>query len=232
MPDGQPLYYWTVWWTPLLLFLVALVLFHVVLIYSPLRLSPRGWKRVDYVWLTMSVFSIVGFVSQSRQTINTNYTPWMERQVTNSGSFITSSLDDATKLACDVHFVKSEMSPPNFDDMVQQGERYCAYVHDLQSKFQPAIKENKPIEHDFASDPKYPLAYGADTNQPRIETWIQNYNHNLDILERVREAAQRWDAEIALALFAPFLIAMALALRLTKVTADLHQDPAPPRLAK
>ncbi|MBV9249015.1 MAG: hypothetical protein JO227_07215 [Acetobacteraceae bacterium] len=224
MPDGAPLYYWTVWWTPLLLFLAALGLLHAVLIYSPLRLSSRGWKKVDYIWLTMSVFSIIGFVSQSRQTINTNYTPWMERQVRNSGSFVADALRDAAQLSCNVHFVKSDISPPNFDEIVQQGESYCAYVHDLQAKFQPVVSDGKPIEHAFTSDPKFPLAYGADFNQPRIETWVANYNSNLQLLRTTKEASQRSDMEIALALIAPFLIAAALALRMTKVTADLRQD--------
>ena len=209
---------------PLLVFIGTLAICHVVLIYSPLRLTVRAWKQVDYVWLTMSVISILGLVSQTRQLINANYIPWAERRIKNNAEFILDTIRTASHLTCDFPTSKTSVSPTNFEEAVAQETKYCRYLHDLKTSLQDTLVTAKPIEHDFAKDTKYPLAYGYDFSQPRLEEQVRDYNGSLLKLNDVRTAALHYDAELALGLLAPFLIAIALALRITKVTAELRPE--------
>jgi hypothetical protein len=69
------------WWAPLAVFIGAVLVFHLILVYSPLKLEKNSWKKVDYIWLTMSVISIVGIISQGRQILASNWVPIAEQQI-------------------------------------------------------------------------------------------------------------------------------------------------------
>jgi len=215
----QPLYYQTVWWMPLLVFLVALVFWHALLVYSPWRLTTRAWKKVGYVWLTMSVISILSIASQSRQIINTNFIPSASDRVKYAASNVLGAMHDATLLSCKKWFADTQV----------EDQKYCDYVNELEKNLSPTLNAGSPVEHDFAKDQTYPLAYGY-YNQPRLEINVKNYNKSIQELNDIKANAQRSDSEMILIVLAPFLLSIALALRMTKVTADLRppiSDPDP-----
>jgi hypothetical protein len=48
------------WWVFLAVFGGALIIFHVALVYSPWPLGKYYWEWVDYIWLTMTLFTVLG----------------------------------------------------------------------------------------------------------------------------------------------------------------------------
>jgi hypothetical protein len=218
----QPFYYWTVWWTPLAVFVLALVVCHVVLVYSRWQLSKENWKRVDYIWLTMTFISIIGLVSQSRQMLSTTYIPFAANQVRFHQQDIDRDLTDSAHLNCDFRFTKTPNSPPDFDESIQQMGEYCAQLRSLQRTLGPSLTARQKIDYDVSRDTEYPLAYDFSNQRARLKSDVESFNRNIEILQDLQKATGRSEAEQILVLFAPFLIALALALRITKVTADLR----------
>jgi hypothetical protein len=220
--DLQPFYYWTVWWTPVVVFILALVLFHAVFIHWPWPLNGRNWKRVDYVWLTMSFISIIGLALQSRQTLSSTYVPLATDQVKSHGQDVIRTLADSVQLNCDIHFTKAPTSPPDFDQSVQQMAEYCSQLRDLQRALGPILRAGQKLDRDVSKDTEYPLAYGFADLRDRLKSNVEAYNNSIRVRQELQRDTARSEGEQALMLFAPFLIALALALRMTKVTAELR----------
>jgi hypothetical protein len=51
---------------------------------------------------------------------------------------------------------------------------------------------------------------------------VQFYRGAVDRQSMLREAAEQWDGEAVLVFVSPFILAIALALRITKVTGELR----------
>jgi len=54
------------------IFFGALLVFHVALVRVR-PLSSIGWKRVDYIWLSMAIFGLIGATTSIRTTVAKNY---------------------------------------------------------------------------------------------------------------------------------------------------------------
>ena len=58
-------------WVVLLVLVAALVIFHVLFL-KLFRLPEVWWKKVDYIWLSMTVLGLIGATSQARQVVATD----------------------------------------------------------------------------------------------------------------------------------------------------------------
>lgn len=220
----QPLYWMTRWWIPLVVFVSALGACHFLFLWWPWRLGKDSWKRVDYVWLTMTFISIIGLVSQSRQTLSSTYVPFAADQVRFHAQDIESDLAFSAHLNCDFPKIKGPNSPPNFDDMVKQENEYCAQLKGLQHTLEQRLSGGQKIDYDVSRDTEYPLADDFKNQRARLKSDVDAYNKSVDKLQELQGESRRSVGEEFLMLLAPFLIALALALRMTKVTADLRPE--------
>jgi hypothetical protein len=64
------------WWMLGLLF-VAIVFLHWALVFQ-WPLSKTAWKRIDYIWISFAIFSLVTAVAESRQMIAKNNLVWVD----------------------------------------------------------------------------------------------------------------------------------------------------------
>lgn len=175
----------------------------------------------------MALISIAGYTSQSRQTVASNYHPLAVELVTTSANVVIGAIRDASHLNCDLSFTRGETPLPNFDETMQQHREYCAYLRVLQASLQPDFDRRIFTTYEFSKDKLYPLAYGYDDDQKRIIELVGQYNHRVQTLHKVKDDMHRSDSEFGFGLVAPFIIALALALRMTKVTADLSNGRNP-----
>ena len=58
-------------WVVLSIFAAEVVLFHLLLVLW-LKIGKRGWKIVDYIWLSLAALGIFGTAGQARQLVATN----------------------------------------------------------------------------------------------------------------------------------------------------------------
>jgi len=69
-----------------------------------------------------------------------------------------------------------------------------------------------------------PLADGYDFYHSNLLDLIRDYNLSVQEFHQFKDAASRSETEFTFGLLAPYLIALALALRMTKVTAELRDE--------
>lgn len=204
-----------------LFFLVSLAVLHVVLIWW-LKLGKIGWKYVDYIWLVMALLGLLSAASDARRLIATNL---LERQ-----KILTASTYENLRRQIQFgagpsfcrQFIRSQYSPPNLDETQIEFDRVCEYYKGLLATM-PARPLEKFERIELPSAVKRP----AVTDKMLLdvfyatEAYIQHYNENQKALEELTALQQRSGLEVDVAMFAPVLIAAALALRITKVTGEV-----------
>jgi hypothetical protein len=207
-------------------FIGAVSVFHLILVYSPLKLEKNSWKKVDYIWLTMSVISIVGIISQGRQILASNWIPIAEQQIMYRTNYVNQALglfiDKGQN--CNYQFVIGAESAPNTPETNKQMLQFCYAMAKLRKSLEPLLKRSQSISLDIIQIPEYPLAIDFAYERDFIKEQVDSYNKSVQTLASLREAAGHSAAEIGLLMISPFLLAVALALRMTKVSAELRQD--------
>jgi hypothetical protein len=217
----------------IILFAVSLVLFHWILVYvrplDKLKLKPlgkRGWKIVDYIWVSAGAIAISGTLFQARQLLATGMLHQLEPMV-------ESSVDDAqfysnpdwyNGLLCR-KFVRSADSPPEeeFNKTAKEYDDACAWAHQM-------TEHLKGIDRwtliDVPTLPKAPDSRGPGISGVEKEMLdaIATHNEFVRRREALQQAAERSDLERFLAMIAPVLAVLATALRLTKVTGELRLE--------
>ncbi|TAM48409.1 MAG: hypothetical protein EPN55_00170 [Gammaproteobacteria bacterium] len=211
------------WWA-LVIFLVGLIAFHFLLVW-PRNLSKLGWKVVDYFWLATALLGVLGAVGIARQSAAQHLLATANVRVEGAASIVESALRFGTSGAICRKFVRSEYSPPPevFNRIQGEFDEQCKW-------FTMAWKrlETSP----FAKRTSLTLQDLGNTIPRGGEEWaitylresLDRYNMAVANLERLIEAEKRTDAEKVLSLFAPFLLAIALALRVAKVTGELLHE--------
>jgi hypothetical protein len=147
--DAAMIYHLTVWWMPLLVFIVALVACHFVFVSSRCHLDLNyGWKIVDYIWLAMSFVGIIGLISQSRQTVYSGLVALASDRIGYRIADLESHIEAASNFSCEP-LKKDIYSPPDFEERERQKKEYCSYLKDVQQTVGPVFAEKKEVENDF-----------------------------------------------------------------------------------
>lgn len=200
-------------------FAVCLLLFHIIFIEC-LKLSAIQWKRIDYVWLGLATLGLLIGVSEVRRT-------FAEGQIGVERSLVQSRFDDVrrevrflTGNAVCRQFVRSAWSPANLDASQQEYDAVCEFAKQVQKRI--------PLE------PPANLASLGLTERPRVtdlslldmlkglderSDW---YLHARKTYEDTVVASKQTELEGFLTVLAPLLLALALALRITKVTGEIR----------
>jgi hypothetical protein len=98
-------------WGILGAFIIFLVIFHVLFV----RLSPLSsiqWKQIDYIWLTVAFFGIVGSVSENRAILAEKLLPRARDRFDFALSQVIAAANAGTSGAICRKFVITEASPP------------------------------------------------------------------------------------------------------------------------
>lgn len=121
-------------------------------------------------------------------------------------------------------FVKSEYSPEGFDDLRHQYRLGCKWRKELANYLSTIKKEEIPL----ITFDDIPVVTFNDPVLNETVIWLKeqldNYKYQLEVLSETKKAAQKGEWESRLMYFAPFLICIALSLRITKVTGELRYE--------
>jgi hypothetical protein len=216
-------WWWTgpSWWISVAVFFGALIIFHLALVYSPWPLSKYYWKRVDYIWLSMSLISILGIVSQGRMALAAGWVPIAQQQIVYRKQDVDIALASWLNGACAMHLEKSPESPPDMEERIKQQNQFCALLKGLQQTIKPSLDARTEIDQSKMHIPTYPLAIDFAYEQDFVKARLEGYNESIQAYEHLSDAVERSDWEKLTLVLAPFLLAVALALRITKVSAEL-----------
>jgi hypothetical protein len=205
-------------------FVGSLLAFHLMFVW-PRNLTKRGWKIVDYFWLGVGLLGVIGSVGVGRQTIAENLLTIARARVNSFAVDVESALRFGTSGAICRRFVRSEFSPPpeEFDRLQREFDAQCAWFTQAIERLKASpFAKREPLTFEHLGGP--PPA-GADgwTSAHTRET-VDRYNAAIADLERLSRDAKRTEIELVLLIFGPFLLVVALALRITKVTGELRHE--------
>jgi hypothetical protein len=200
-------------------FIVLLFVFDIVLVRC-LKLKKTTWKRVDYIWLGFAALGLVGAAAQARQVVATNMSPRAEAHKRAWFGDVTRKLDlySTSSIVCR-RFIRAPLSPPpdEFERAQKEYDTACEWFR--------SVKATAPTEvpNTEISVPATPMTSDEilNKNYADYRATVAEFNDALREEKKLRDATTPSEIEGGLAFLGPLLLAFALALRITKVTADI-----------
>lgn len=206
-------------------FAVLLIFCHVILV-KWLRLSKVAWKYVDYVWLSFAALGLVSAAGEVRKTGAATALGAFEGRASSNFQFAKSLVESYARKpgALCRTFTHSESSPPldQFNRTVKEYELACEWITAAATNLS-SMAASPLTRINQANLPPKPAVTDEDIGQIflSLDSQFQWYNESIDDLEILRARAKRTPGELYLVFCSPFLLAFALALRITKVTGEI-----------
>lgn len=203
------------------IFLASLIVFHLVFVYSRL-LSSMAWKRIDYIWLSMALIALVGAISAGRMSMANTLLSLAQAWVEGSLQFMHVAASAGTSGAICRVFVSSPFSPPAdiMRKAQQEFDEECAWFKEVNAALQ-RIEPGNEQRVDLTQIARPRPSGGEESFYRSMEDSVQSYNESLDRLTELKRASEPSAFEELLRLLAPTVLAVALALRLTKVAGEI-----------
>lgn len=211
-------------WIQVISFIIIISVSHLIFIYI-LNWSKKRWKQFDYLWLFTALLGIVFLFAEQRINIAK-----VEKESESSRtSFLLDEIINSTLPVVGgeycLKFIKNEDSPDDFDHRVEQHNLECKWMENVNFyliKQKVTSWENFP---DISFEDLPPINFTPSYYFYKIEDLkrsISEYNKQKNKYLKIKHISEKQDYEKILSFLAPFLLLIALALRITKVTAELR----------
>jgi hypothetical protein len=221
--DMQP----TLWVSTSLAFLVVLiatVVFHLLLVW-PKNLSKHGWKYVDYAWILIAALGIIGAVGANRQTLSSALKESAAMRLESTADWLTQRVSVGTSSAVCRKFIRSEYSPPpeEFERSQREFDQQCEWFREAQRRLEgPPFSSREQIA--LSDLGALPPSGGDDYLFKYLQKAIEDYNTALQAKTTMDiNAKQTWYEDIMEILY-PWFVAVAIGLRLSKVTGEILHE--------
>lgn len=208
----------------LAIFVASLACFHLVFIYAH-TLGSVAWKRVDYVWLSMALLGMLGAVGSGRELVARNLLDGARARLESSWRFMEMDIEFGTSVAVCREFIRSPFSPPPQElEQLQRGfNEQCEWFKRAATALRGLKKEEWPL-----IDFKRLFGLVPDGGERHVSTSftraVESYNDSVREMRTLEAEAKSTGLELVVRLLGPALVAMALALRMTKVTAEIRAE--------
>jgi len=208
----------------LAVFVGATAVFHAALVFA-WPLSRVGWKVVDYVWLLFGLLGAFSGVQAVRQEIAAGLLPEAEDVVRSDATAIIDRIATGASPAVCRTLDPLEPAPPDEESARRQREfdEVCEWFRSAKRRVDGGLPAERPLTLDALGAGPVPPATEFSI-VASLEEAVARYNRAHATAERLSQQADQTDAEATLTAIGPFLIAVALALRITKVTGELRLE--------
>ncbi len=199
-----------------ILLIVMTALLHTLFVFL-FPQNKRFWKKMDYIWLGLATLSIVTASQKVRIVVYDNYQNRAESLTISSFSSLNNNVQFS--LPCK-NFIKSEFSPENFDEIVAEYKRICTWNKGFESEI--AALNPKEFPDVMFKTPKAPIE-SVELNQylEQLKKQIQEYEQYRTQMWEYKKQTEETALEQLLFFLLPVFLCAAIALRITKVTAEL-----------
>jgi hypothetical protein len=217
-------------WNVLLFALGLMVILHLLLVWiRPLRLTATGWKRTDYLTVTLTSLSLISAVAATRQLQLPIIDATLGARLREQNAWVTHQLDWTRNYFC-VTLAQGQPDA-NYPDypgrahVLEQERRACDWFSRAR-----VLLEQERAKPDAKVGPEL-FADDREITHPTAREYIDGLFRDTttlrDLVEQrddMRQRLARQEIDIYLTLFAPLLLAIAFALRITKVTGELRNS--------
>lgn len=215
---------------PFVVLILLTVLFHAILIYARPQ-SKKFWKRIDYFWVSLGFIGIIGSMTSLRKEFSSARTNYFEQPLFFSYNGLVENADDQYKYFSDTitGFKYSE-----FDDQkqaknfIKAGQFFKWYSKDV-SKYRDTILADKYLNYIDTLSLSFDKFLNS-TDDRYVKQTTKSTGFYLDELKRSKkeylgndDLLHKSSLEWTLLFIAPYLLAAAIAIRLTKVTAEIKE---------
>lgn len=211
-------------------FLSALVLFHVLFVYLPKScLTKSGWKRTDYLYLLLGGLGLLWSVTNNRVEYAQNVGELATTRFQTAYEELRAELSEASlgSIVC-IRFQRSEYSPPESEFSRIQNEYVaaCDWMRAYSSTLPSSLSPGDGVNALLVGLHHHPIFADQVLNQDF--QLVDHFANNLEMANSDYASVQKkhrpTESEDLMHALAPFLLAVALALRITKVTGELRLD--------
>jgi hypothetical protein len=210
-------------------FLITTALLHVFFVWLWPQ-SSRFWKGIDYLWLALALLAVVGVAGEVRRFAAENQI-YQAREATAEALRRLAYRTSGDSWECNRSLTGSRlemrwMTPGWKDEHDSQVDAVCGWMNDVKNILHAYVDTGRfPILElpTFPQvSPREPGAYTESALLADVRGYVGRYTENQRHWLLLQEQAKRSRPEILLLAFGPVLAASGLALRFTKVTAELQ----------
>lgn len=204
----------------LFIFFLLVFLSHLLFI-EIFKLNKKQWLVMEYGIIIGSAFSIIFLITDARALIMSNlYT--LEKSRTETAYILL--LEGIGKSSACIKFAKTEFSLPNFEEIQKEYDKVCAWKEELSNKLPTHPLTEYPQLNYKDYKPNFEVTNKAliDT-LGIIERTFGYYNESRNKMLHYGAQVSKNDIETIIFFINPYLLVTALALQLTKVTADIRR---------
>jgi hypothetical protein len=213
---------WTSYGWVLMVFFASLAVFHVLLIFA-WPLGKTGWKKVDYIWLSMGFLGVFAGVASTRQTFAQFQVASSEAKLKTAAGWIQNRAQFGVSVAVCGEFIRSVYSPPKeeFERIQREYDQLCKWFKAVNERLPREITKQEPlsmVDLGGYDPPRIRDSYPVES----LQQAVNEFNLALALRDELRGLSRLNDFEFSLTVVGPFLIAIAIALRMTKVTGEIR----------
>jgi len=205
-------------------FLCATAVFHLLFVW-PCNLSKLAWKWVDYVWLTATLLGLVGLVGSARQEFAKNSLDMTSARQERAAYDLKSAIQFGASPAICREFTYKDTSPPKeiFNQIQLEFRHECEWFKEAAERLEISPWTHR--EYINLAQLGKEMPNGGDMwAKENLQQSMDRYNTAVTDYKLLSEAKEKSMLEGLMVIAAPFLLALALALRFAKVTGEIRHE--------
>lgn len=207
----------------LVLLVVFILIFHYLFVWRK-NLSKKAWKKVDFFWLGAAALGLISLAVDVRVNVATKWLPIEKNYAEGMLSPVYYMTNNPEQSHFCRIFTKTSLSPDNIDEIDLQYQLACKWLKEVSLLIKQASKDELPrISFD-----KFPNVNFDDSalneDVDYLKNWLEDYQRQLKIIDKTESAMAQSELEKFFFYIGPFLICVALALRITKVSGEIKYE--------
>jgi len=181
------------------------------------------WKRVDYVWLFAAALGVLASSGKAARFIAENQLKNFQEPATiSSYEFLRADIKSGAEGSVCVALHRSADSPTDFDDRAKERQLICEQYKKLDAQMpesvEPPFKSLKELGFvPLTGNPQYVTASFDLANRD-----VEEYELNRKMYDEISERTKSSKWENAYLAMGPLLLAVAVALRITKTSGEIR----------
>ena len=218
------------YYKPILTIFISLLLFHIAFIWI-FPQSKKFWKKIDYIWISLGVIGIIGSTFTLRSEYSKARNNLLEHYLTLDYNELINSVDWNKK------YYSSNSTGFNYDEFEDQGkvekfkeselfyESFSTLIHKLKDTIVKEKRVNyidtikirfESFKIDIKDDYVIQTSENVENSLKQLQTSKIQFVENIDL-------GKRNSISWTLLFISPYLFSIAIAIRLTKVTAEIKE---------